>query len=113
MPRTSATARSFGQAAPQAFLAIRQGSALPGDAGPSSSRSSPCSAWSVAMPPHLPAQPLGDGSGQPRGLSRVDPPRPVSGHRVLLDDPSGSAAEHYDPVTEPHRLPYVMSNEQD
>src|SRR5579859_7214618 len=60
---------------------------------------------SLAMTPHLLAQPVGDGAGQLGDLRRVDPAWPRDGHGELVDDPAGPAGQQHHPVAEPDRLP--------
>ena len=88
---TSAMASSLGQAAAQALRAIRPGS-FPACGGPSSRRSSPCRAWSVAMAPHLLAQPVGE-------LGR--PPRTPPAESIRRGPPRGT---WYSSMTRPGRL---------
>src|SRR5215831_503852 len=117
-PRTIAIARSLGQAAAQILRARPPAESR---AWGISSRSSPARAVAsgpaavatpvapvLAMADHLPAQPVGDGGGQPGDLRRVDPPWARDRHAELLDHPARAAAEHDHPVAEPDRLAHVV-----
>src|SRR5215475_2643552 len=116
-------ARSFGQVADHAFLAIRAGSRLL-VRSPSSRLSSPAIAefslvasrlggvFVLAMAPHLLSQPVGDLTGQVRDAGRVDPARAGPWHVIFLDDPAWTAAEQHNPVAEPGCLPHVVRYEE-
>src|SRR5215831_4996480 len=123
MASTIAIASSLGHTAPQilrlapptesrAWGISRRSSPASAAASESAAVAGPLAPVSAAMADHLLAQAVGDRSGQPGDLGRVDPPRPADRDRELVDDPSRAAAEHDDPVAEPDRLPHVVRDEQ-
>src|SRR5215467_1645685 len=67
---------------------------------------------SLAMTPHLLAQPVGDRAGKLGHLRGVDPARAGNRHSELIDDPAGPAGQQHHPVAEPDRLAHVVRDEQ-